>query len=59
LNLNDLKKDTIEIPHPQGRISVKLPQEFDTSKSLRVKAKGFQTNQIGDLIINLHVKFKR
>jgi DnaJ-class molecular chaperone len=38
---------------------VKLPQEFDTSKSLRVKAKGFQTNQIGDLIINLHVKFKR
>jgi len=59
LNLSDLKKDTIEIPHPQGRISVKLPQEFDTSKPLRVKYKGFQTNQQGDLIINLHVRFKR
>ena len=59
LNLNDLKKDTVEIPHPQGRISVKLPQEFDSSKPLRVKSKGFQTNQQGDLIINLYVKFKR
>ena len=59
LNLNDLIKETVEIPHPQGRISVKLPQEFDSSKPLRVKSKGFQTNQQGDLIINLYVKFKR
>lgn len=59
LNLDELIKDNIEIPHPQGKISVKLPQEFDTSKPLRVKSKGFQGNPQGDLIINLQVKFKR
>jgi molecular chaperone DnaJ len=59
LNLEDLQKDFLEIPHPQGKISVKLPQEFDTSRPLRVKSKGFHTNSVGDLIVNLYVKFRR
>jgi molecular chaperone DnaJ len=59
MSLEDLKKEYLEIPHPMGRISVKLPQDFDTSKPLRVKNKGFQGTNRGDLIINLYVKFKR
>jgi len=59
LNLNDLSKNEFVIPHPSGRISIKLPDEFDTSKQLRVKNKGFQGDKLGDLIINLVVKFKR
>jgi len=56
LNLEDLKKDTIDIPHPAGKMNIKLPIDFDTSKPLRVKSKGFNG---GDLYIKLNVKFKR
>jgi len=59
LNLNDLKNINVQIPHPDGVISVKLPEIFDTSKPLRVKNKGFKNDEIGDLIINLIVKFNR
>jgi hypothetical protein len=38
-------------------MSIKLPEEFDTEKPLRVKSKGF--NNTGDLFVKLHVKFKR
>lgn len=55
-DLNDLNNDSLEIPHPLGTISVKMPSEFDTSKPLRVKYKGFNG---GDLFVKLFVKFKR
>jgi molecular chaperone DnaJ len=61
-NLEDLIKDNYEIPHPKGNLAVQLPKEFDTTKPLRVKHKGFydEMNKIyGDLIINLNVKFVR
>ena len=58
-NLDDLKKDTIQIPHPSGVISVKLPNEFDSSKPLRVKQKGFKSTGTGDLYVKIFVKFKR
>jgi molecular chaperone DnaJ len=57
LNREDMDKDSIEIPHPLGTISVKLPEIFDTSKPLRVKGKGFYDN--GDMFVKLFVKFKR
>ena len=56
-NLDELKKDTLEIPHPKGNISIKLPNHFDSSKPLRVKSKGFYNR--GDLFIKLFVKFDR
>jgi DnaJ-class molecular chaperone len=59
LTLEDLSKDTLEIPHPSGNISIKLPEDFDTSKPLRVKSKGFNGNGVGDLFVKLFVKFKR
>jgi DnaJ-class molecular chaperone len=59
LNLDDLKKENVTIPHPDGNLSIKLPEDFDTSKPLRVKSKGFKTNRFGDLFIRLYVKFRR
>jgi len=56
-DLNSLKQDNVKVSHPLGEISIKLPQEFDTSKPLRVKSKGY--NGRGDLYIKLFVKFKR
>ena len=56
-NLNTLKDDSVNVPHPSGNISIKLPSEFDTSKPLRVKSKGY--GGIGDLYIKLFVKFKK
>jgi DnaJ-class molecular chaperone len=56
-DLNSLKQESVKVPHPLGDISIKLPQEFDTSKPLRVKSKGY--NNQGDLYIKLFVKFKR
>jgi molecular chaperone DnaJ len=56
-DLNSLKEDSVKVPHPLGDISIKLPNEFDTSKPLRVKGKGY--NNTGDLYIKLFVKFKR
>lgn len=55
-DLNDLNKDSFEVPHPQGQLSIKIPPTFDTSKPLRVKSKGFNG---GDLFIKLFVKFAR
>ena len=55
----DLNKDTIEIPHPHGQMSISLPKEFDTSKPLRVKSKGFNINGQGDLFIKQYVRFKK
>jgi DnaJ-class molecular chaperone len=56
-DLNTIKQDTVKVPHPLGEISIKLPSEFDTSKPLRVKSKGYHSR--GDLYIKLFVKFKR
>jgi len=61
-NLQDLNKETYDVPYPEGTIQVKLPKEFDTTKPLRIKSKGFRDdiNGVkGDLIINLNVKFTR
>jgi molecular chaperone DnaJ len=56
-DLTTIKSDKVMIPHPLGEISIKLPEEFDTSKPLRVKGKGYHNR--GDLYIKLFVKFKR
>lgn len=59
LNLEEIQKDTINIPHPDGDISVNLPKTFDTSKPLRLKSKGFKGSPNGDLYVKLFVKFER
>jgi molecular chaperone DnaJ len=59
LNLEEIQKDTITIPHPDGDIAVSLPKVFDTSKPLRLKSKGFKGTPNGDLYVKMFVKFER
>jgi len=59
LNLSDIQNDELDIPHPDGKLNIKLPNEFDTSKPLRVKSKGYSLEGRGDLFIKLFVRFKR
>lgn len=58
LTLDDINKDSINIPYPTGDISVQLPNEIDTAKPLRIRGKGFQSEG-GDFYINLNFKHTR
>jgi molecular chaperone DnaJ len=59
LDLTEIQNDSLDIPHPEGKLTIKLPNEFDTSRPLRIKSKGYSTDGRGDLFIKLFVKFKR
>lgn len=59
MSINDFNKDTLDIPHPSGTLNIKLPEEIDTTKPLRVKGKGFANEGIGDLYVKMYVKHKR
>jgi molecular chaperone DnaJ len=59
LSLEDLKKDSFEIPHPDGTLSVKIPHQFNTEVPLRLKGKGFKINQEGDLYVKMNVRYDR
>jgi molecular chaperone DnaJ len=59
MSLGDFNKDMIDIPHPSGNLNIKLPEEIDTTKPLRVKGKGFRSEGIGDFYVNMYVKHKR
>jgi len=58
LSLSDLNSETINIPHPDGELSLSMPIEIDTSKPLRVRGKGFK-HENGDLYVNLYIKHTR
>lgn len=58
-NIESLQKESFIVPHPDGHIDIKMPIDFDTSKPLRVKGKGYNSNGVGDLYVNLIVKFKK
>lgn len=46
------KKDDIHLEHPEGAIKIKFPTKLDTSVPIRVKTKGFFTQEgKGDFII--------
>jgi len=60
LDYKQLTDENYNIPHPNGELSIKIPDEIDTTKPLRIKHKGYTfDNFTGDLIINLNVKFNR
>jgi molecular chaperone DnaJ len=56
MSLDDFKKENLEIPHPSGVINIKMPNEIDTSKPLRIKGKGFNN---ADYYIKMYVKYKK
>jgi molecular chaperone DnaJ len=57
--IDDLKNNEFEVPHPDGKVSVKFPKEFNTQIPLRLRSKGFVNNQIGDLYVKMNVKYVR
>jgi molecular chaperone DnaJ len=59
VDLEGLKKENVEVPHPDGKILVKYPETFDTSVPLRIRGKGYKRDRVGDMIIRNIVKFKR
>jgi hypothetical protein len=60
LNLEEAQKDKFTIPHPDGKLSVKFPKEFNTQVPLRIKYKGFINGaNIGDLFIKMNVRYTR
>ena len=58
-DLDDLQKDSFEVPHPDGKFEVKFPTEFNTQVPLRIRNKGFKSNQVGDMFIKMNVKYSR
>lgn len=59
LTLDELKIGSFDIQHPDGKLNIKLPEHVDTSIPLRVKGKGYKNGQVGDLIVNQYLKYKR
>lgn len=56
LGLEDLKNDNVVIKHPTSELRIDIPLEFDSSKPLRLKGKGYNG---GDMYVKLHVKLDR
>jgi len=49
--------DTVSIEHPEGELKIKLPDNVDTEKPLRIPNKGFNNqHQKGNFFIKLSVK---
>lgn len=59
MSLEDLNSGSINVPHPDGELNIKLPKNIDTSIPLRVKSKGFKLENVGDLIVNQYIKYQR
>lgn len=54
-----LMAESFEVPHPAGKISIKYPDQFDTSSPLRIKGKGYKKSRVGDMYVKNFVKFKK
>jgi molecular chaperone DnaJ len=59
VDFQGLQKESFEIPHPDGILSIKYPDQFDTSKPLRLKGKGFKRGRVGDMYVKNVVRFKK
>jgi molecular chaperone DnaJ len=56
MDIDELKNDSIVIKHPSSDLKMDIPIDFDSSKPLRLKGKGYNG---GDMYVRLHVKFDR
>lgn len=56
LRYEELKNDSYTIPHPNGELKVSAPKQFDSSRPLKLKGKGYNG---GDMYVKLNVRFDR
>lgn len=59
VDYDGLSQESFEIPHPDGKLSIKYPDIFDTTTPLRLRGKGYKRERVGDLYVKNVVKFKR
>jgi molecular chaperone DnaJ len=59
VDFKGLTEPSFEIPHPDGKLSIKYPEQFDTITPLRIKGKGYKRERVGDLYVKNVVRFKR
>jgi len=54
--LDIIQKNKIMVPHPDGNISVNIPDNFDSDKPLRLRGKGYKiSNMIGNMYLKISV----
>jgi molecular chaperone DnaJ len=51
--------DSIEVEHPDGDLRIKIPENFDTEKPLRIPNKGYKSNSNGNFYIKISVTHKK
>jgi molecular chaperone DnaJ len=51
--------DSVEIEHPEGTLRIKIPENFDTEKPLRIPNKGYKTDIIGNFYIKISVSHNK
>ena len=56
MNLEGVKKDKFNVPHPAGELKIDAPKIIDTSRPLRLRGKGYNG---GDMYVKLILKFDR
>jgi len=59
LTIDDLKKGEFEVEHPDGKLTIKLPNNITTQTPLRVKGKGFRRHVVGDCYLNIDLSIDR
>jgi len=54
--LDIIRKNKIIVPHPDGNISVNIPDFFDSEKPLRLKGKGYNISNVrGNMYLRISV----
>jgi len=48
--------NSLEVPHPDGKIKIPLPEVMDTENPLRIKGKGYRMDPIGNLYVKVGVR---
>lgn len=59
VDYKSLSDSNFEIPHPDGKLSIKYPEIFDSATPLRLKGKGYKRERVGDLYVKNIVRFNR
>jgi len=59
LTLDELKKGEFDVAHPEGKLTIKLPNTLTTQTPLRVKGKGFKRSGFGDFYLNIDLSIDR
>jgi DnaJ-class molecular chaperone len=52
-------KGEFDVAHPEGKLTIKLPNTLTTQTPLRVKGKGFKRSGFGDFYLKIDLSIDR